>query len=451
MAAMFSALRQNPWMALIVLGCLIGVFAPRIMATLLPVAMLAATVRLIAVPSVGRTGGPPQTWFAKQGPAGRRALAFVGAFVIWALASALWSGAPGHSIGKAAYLGMLLAGLLAVAVWRESESHDTVERVAIGLLLGVCFISVIMAIDVMTNQGLVRWFMTKFPFLRGESTKHIFASDGVVYAQSEAEINRRTTVMTLLLWPAGLIAANLWRSRLQATVGGIARTAFIPAVGLSFLAALMAIAFGGHQSSQTAIAAGIVTFLAAFCMPRLALPAAATVWVVLTVLIVPIVLTAQAARLQEAPWLFHSAKHRVVIWNRTVQRIGLKPWIGIGADATPAAKEFADEPDVKVAGFPVSTGRHAHNAYLQVWYELGGVGALLLLAAGLAVLGLIATLPPVLVPWALAQAATTAIMAASSFSIWQVWFLASIGAGAAVLVIANGPEHLRPAPLPSSK
>ena len=138
-----------------------------------------------------------------------------------------------------------------------------------------------------------------------------------------------------------------------------------------------------------------------------------------------------------------------------MQRIGLKPWIGIGADATPAAKEFADELEVKDAGFPVSTGRHAHNAYLQVWYELGGIGALLLLAAGLAVLGVIATLPAGLVPWALAQAATTAIMAASSFSIWQVWFLASIGAGVAALLIANAPGKIKNAkqhvPLPISK
>ena len=436
MQSALTDLRQHPLMVPVVLAGMLGVMAPRVMATLLPVAMLAAILRMLVFPAPGMKIVPPRAWLSGHDSMGRRAYALFAVFSAWALISALWSSAPAHTIAKSLYLGMLLLGLLGLSAWQACEPPENLNRAGIGLLIAVCITGVIMAIDVQTNQGLVRWFLTTFPFLRGESTKHIVVYDGVITAQSEAEINRRTAVMTLLLWPAALVAVNVWTTRLRSAAGHPWRTVFIPLVVTAFAAAGAAIALGGHQSSQTALAAGIAMFLAARVSQRFAIIGAAAVWTVLVVLIVPIVMGAHAKGLQEAPWLFHSARHRVVIWNHTVQRIGLKPWIGIGADATPAAKEFADEQTVKDAGFPVSTGRHAHNAYLQVWYELGVVGAALLLFAGLALLPVIAGLPSQAVPWALAQAATSAIMAASSFSIWQVWFLASIAAGAAGLLIA---------------
>ena len=436
MQSALTDLRQHPLMVLLVLAAILGVMTPRVMATLLPVVMLMAIARMLAFPGPQMTVVQPQAWLSGRDAKGQRAYALFAIFAAWALISAFWSSAPGHSIGKSIYLGMLLVGLLGLSAWQACEPPENLDRAGIGLLLAVCINGVIMAIDVKTNQGLVRWFLTTFPMLRGESTKHIVVYDGIVAAQSEAEINRRTAVMTLLLWPAALVAVNFWTTRLRAAASSPWRTAFIPLAVTAFAAAGAAIAMGGHQSSQTALAAGIVMFLAARLSQRLAIMGAAAVWAVLVVLIVPIVMGAHAKGLQEAPWLFHSARHRVVIWNHTVQRIGLKPWIGIGADATPAAKVFADEQTVKDAGFPVSTGRHAHNAYLQIWYELGGIGAVLFLFAGLALLPVIAGLPSQTVPWVLAQAATSAIMAASSFSIWQVWFMASIGAGAAALIVA---------------
>ena len=66
------------------------------------------------------------------------------------------------------------------------------------------------------------------------------------------------------------------------------------------------------------------------------------------------------------------------------------------------------------------------------------------LAAGLALISLIASLPAAVIPWALAQAATTAIMAASSYSIWQVWFQASMAAGVAALMLAAVVANRRP-------
>ena len=441
---------------LVCLAGLVGVMSPRSMAFWLPLLLLAAIVPSLAFSKLafsklafsrsGQTRAtlPAAGLLQRLGAAERRALAALALFALWALASTLWSSDRGHSLGKSLYLLLVLACFAGFSAWRGRAAPAVLQRIGIGLLCAVAATSLVMALDVWTNQGLVRWLLVTFPGLRGESTKHILTSNGVITGLTENEINRRTAVLTLLLWPATLIAVDLWRARLRAQPllapslpGKLLRIGFLPAVAAVLGAAGLAIALGGHQSSQTAIVAGIATFVLASFLPRTAVVAAIATWALLVLLIVPIVMGAHGKGLHEAPWLFHSARHRVVIWNRTVERIALKPWVGIGADATPAAKEFADDLKTKDGQFPVSTGRHAHNAYLQVWYELGGIGALLLLVAGLALLAAIAVLPAYLLPWALAQAATSAIMAASSFSMWQVWFLASIGAGAAAGMLAG--------------
>lgn len=52
---------------------------------------------------------------------------------------------------------------------------------------------------------------------------------------------------------------------------------------------------------------------------------------------------------------------------------------------------------------------HTHNMYLQIWYELGAIGSMLFVAAGLAVLRLdrlpVAAQPAMFVTFAAAAAA----------------------------------------------
>ena len=72
-------------------------------------------------------------------------------------------------------------------------------------------------------------------------------------------------------------------------------------------------------------------------------------------------------------------------------------------------------------------GPHAHNGFLQAWYELGAVGAGLLLAAGLGVLWSIARLPAAAQPYVLAQFAAYLVIAAFAWGIWQSWLMAMTG------------------------
>jgi O-antigen ligase len=79
-------------------------------------------------------------------------------------------------------------------------------------------------------------------------------------------------------------------------------------------------------------------------------------------------------------------------------------------------------------------GWHAHNVYLQSWLELGAVGTLLLLAAGLAGIRGALALHPMLLPYAAALVAGVMAIAATGWGMWQPWLIG--GAAAASVLMA---------------
>jgi O-antigen ligase len=130
----------------------------------------------------------------------------------------------------------------------------------------------------------------------------------------------------------------------------------------------------------------------------------------------------------QATWLPDSARHRVVIWGYTADQVAKAPFLGVGISSARARSDPNDESLPKAPGtnFQLSTTLHSHNAYLQVWYETGAVGAFLLLGLGLLVLRTLRSAPPRARPHLHATFAAGALLAASSFSIWAPWFMASL-------------------------
>jgi O-antigen ligase len=71
---------------------------------------------------------------------------------------------------------------------------------------------------------------------------------------------------------------------------------------------------------------------------------------------------------------------------------------------------------------------HPHDAAMQVWVELGVIGAALAVAVLLLALRGLAALPKARMTSALALMAGTAIVALIGHGAWQGWWAASIGA-----------------------
>jgi O-antigen ligase len=341
---------------------------------------------------------------------------------VWAAASALWSPDPAAALQKGV---VLVALVVLTALGAERLAKADPERLsralwisAAAVVAGACLV----AIELVTNQWIYRTVLSMLPGLAATMKKHVAMQEGAILHISETEINRRTTLAIALGLPAfGLLyAAGPARWRTLLTGAGL-----IAVVGILLTAY--------HQSSQAAILAASITLALAGLSLRWTARMLAVAWIVATLLVVPMVTGAYRAELHKADWIFYTARHRIVIWDFMAERVGNAPLRGIGAEAARVLHETVDRETLEAhqrnAGVGVSTALHAHNIYLQVWYELGAVGAALLCVAGLALLGTATRLAPGTQRLALAQFAVTATMAAFSYGLWQAWFQVAFAIG----------------------
>jgi O-antigen ligase len=158
-------------------------------------------------------------------------------------------------------------------------------------------------------------------------------------------------------------------------------------------------------------------------MPRTARVLIIAGWIAAVVLVRPLVLFAYDMDLEKVGWLQDSARARITLWAYTVRQMPKAPILGVGAQTTRADSEAGRNADTLPGHtFPQWTGRHGHNIYVQTWYELGLVGAGLLLAMGLLIQSWMWQLTRPGQDFAAAAFVAVSVMCASSFGMWQGWF-----------------------------
>jgi len=219
----------------------------------------------------------------------------------------------------------------------------------------------------------------------------------------------------LMLWPALLMLAKRvvdWR------------TALLP-IGLIVL--VVVATFGSdHQTSMLAFVASGFTFLLYRLAPRTARVLVMIGWLAAVLLVRPAVLLAYNNGLQSATWLQESARARITLWAYTERQMRKAPILGVGAQTTRAESESGRRAEVLPGQvWPQWTGSHGHNIFLQTWYELGAVGAALLLGMGILILRWLWTLGRPGEDFAAAAFVCVTTMCASSFGMWQAWFIAA--------------------------
>ena len=308
------------------------------------------------------------------------------AFLGLAMVSSVWSeyGAAGLQAGKIAALG--LTGILFAAAAAASPRITTAGAVA-----AVAILAPLLAIEALMD----------LPFNRA--------------AQPEVEVNellrnvsRGATFVVALTWgaAAALMAhgGRTW-SRL----------------GLLILAAGGFVSFQFGQFANTvAFGAGLIAFIAAFAVPRLALWAtlgALLVWLVVAPFATPAALGALDP--QALPYSWNA---RVEIWTYVCERIAEQPWIGHGLDAA-----RAHEPHVPV---------HPHSASLQIWFELGALGvvtAAAFIVAGGLTLGRAIGDNRHAAAAAAGTLAAIGVVANVSYNLWAEWWLSTFFIAAGVI------------------
>jgi O-antigen ligase len=350
-------------------------------------------------------------------------------------ASALWSIDPVASLAMAAKLaGWAFLATVLVALWPPLAARDA-DLAGWALIGGFAVALILLAIDL--NADLAVFRLVRVGGETGET----------LYAYS---LNRGATVLALLLWP--VIALCLIR-----------RWAW--AAWLAFAASATVIFLSSSGTALVATILGVITFVLARRLGRpivLLVAGSLAVWLVAA----PPVLgpLASSAWLTEAaPQMAPSSFHRLLIWEFVAARIAERPILGWGLDSArriPGGDENLSVRIVERSALPgdevhkqTLRGRnfealplHPHSLAMQLWLELGAVGALVAAAFVWTVLRATAALRSRIGMASLSATAVAGFVVANlSYGAWQSWWLAALILAIAInCALVRDPAALSP-------
>ncbi len=348
-------------------------------------------------------------------------LAVSAALLAWGAASAAWAPHALHALqGVASLGGLLLLAAMAARAVAEDEARNLrllPPALAIGLGLGILAAGLDHA-----SGNMLRAAVRGFP---------------PITPQLGFGLKAAVTVIVVLLPLVLGLRAVPGRLRLGLLAAGTALALALPA-----------------ESAKIAVVVALGVGAAAAVLPRLSagLAIAAALAVVLAA---PLATSQILARSPDIARLPPSATHRVLIWDFVAARIADRPLGGWGFESSRRIPGGDDVfPADTTARFGLTTPAlqdyyrgakqlplHPHNAALQLWLELGAVGAAL--GAALAALLLRAALRTGLPAAGLGAAAACAVVGLLSYGMWQPWWIAT-QALVAVTLVGLGRLH-RPA------
>lgn len=428
--ALASCLPYSPTVAWVGLGLMAfaAIVAPKALPVLLIVMALYTAYETL------RTGALARPTLLEHAPA---ALA-VGAFALYAEVSSAWSVTHLGGLTSATTLAAW-AAIALVFMWRAAAERDALDpRVLTGFVVAVALGALYVGIEEASHGAIKRWLYDHVPLIHPRD-----GTTGDDLIIPPFDLDRNLAVLNLLVWPA-LLVLERWRGRHWRLASGL-------------LAALVAAATlpSVHASSKVALVVALVVFGLAELNLKWARYVLMAAWVAATLLVVPAIeIGYDRLGLNHAAWLPSSARDRMELWSYTADRVGKHVVLGAGAGSVRALDDTMRQHGnerLPVHLYERRFAPHSHNVYLQTWFELGAVGALLLMAAGMVTIWRLRTLPPDAEPYALAAFAASGGLAAFSYGLWQAWFLALFAFVAALLALAalgpTGGPRMGPEPI----
>lgn len=341
--------------------------------------------------------------------------ASAGLFIAWALVSTAWAIVPAETFDQGWRMGLVfLLGFLVLrsaeadAYWRDGAWHRVVA------VMGLVFLGLLW-IELLSTAWIRRQFT-------GETAAFIIGYDPRVWGAAG---------ISLFAWPT---AYALWRwlgrwpaALFLAAAGGATAISDMGAAPVAFAAAGLAV---------------IAWLLLGRWLIRLWTAAAVTVMLLSPAVVSTVLEPKSLERWCET--LAPSHAHRLFIWERAAQRAWEQPLGGWGFNASRSMPDSKDIVPCLAGQFAPFISLHPHNAALQVWLEVGAVGAVIaaafVLALGRRLLALadrpaiLAIIPMVVGYW------TIGLL---SYGAWQNWWLVTAWALTFVAAALLGADRAR--------
>ena len=351
------------------------------------------------------------------------------AIPLYGAISSLWSITPAVSIKMSVIIcGTIIIGMLLAnnSILRDSRGKFLFEKWLIaGGLIGFTLLFA----ENITDAGLSRFAYELFGLNRDIRLVNQFGP--LIF-------NPGISAASLYLWPLGLI---LFRK--------FSKVISVPVVGFCFLGIFFGVTTAPTIALIVGLATLVITGVAYRYGPKL-LIIATVLFTLVTPAIPNLLPDPEDPQSNLSRYYALSDIHRYMIWNTTYNHIKDKPIFGHGLDSTRALYSHEDRITTKV--IMKATGEsagilaepiplHPHNAFLQVWLELGVVGAGLLAFFLVKILNLVQKVTRNHWEAAVCYGVFTTGLTISSLSygIWQSWWLGSLFlAGAFMAVTIQG-------------
>lgn len=323
--------------------------------------------------------------------------------VAWAAASTFWSPHKATRLEDSAALKLAFQVLLYWSAWQGARRAAPAQRrLALKVFgWGLAAYGAVLAVEAMTEAGLYRALrdLIRDP-IRPDLGKKNIAHGSFVLA---------------LLWP--VVAAGAAR----------AGASWLLAVPMAVGTALVGAKFGSDApvlAVGLAVAAGVTVWIWPRSAPKSLAVATATL-----ILLMPLLILA-ALKLQTGQHLPESWAQRVGYWGYALARLADHPFRGWGLDASRAFSPWIQ--------------LHPHNGALQLWLELGALGAVLGALVWAFVFRRFAGEARSLVAAGAAGSAMVYVLfGAISFGVWQEWWLAAAALTAAAAALADSEDAER--------
>ena len=376
-------------------------------------AMIAAAVALLE--RRGRTAAE-EIGQAFLTPLGMASLAFLA----WALVSILWSASPATTALSLLEALVPAASALIIAVGLSGQTrHFRSRTAALGLAFGLALACAVMLVDLATGMSLQR----------------------VLGSRAQAFVLNRAILTVLVVG-----TPVLW---------WLARDRLLPrSVYLAF-AGLLAVSVISSHSGAAVVgsACALLIYGLARYAPRSAV-GALLIGAFLSLAAAPIIgetLFRSISKAAHERMTGASSEARVAIWRSFEVAVRERPLLGWGFGVSPV---IADDPRLRQIDpdtrAMLGVG-HPHNAALQIWVELGAVGAALAFLVFAFLLRSIARLDAGAAAPRLALVAGAGMVALVGHGAWQGWWIACLGLAAVLFRTASeaGEDLSAPGQAPS--
>jgi O-antigen ligase len=314
-------------------------------------------------------------------------------FALLAGISLAWTSAPGSAAVQAGLMLplVLLAAWGAIVISMRERAID--RRLTDAWSLGFGFGLALMLIELLFGQPLRA------------------LTGATVDDMSILRLNRSAVAFACFLWPTLFLLRAAGRSRWA----------------LAAAAATLGAVFLSHsQSAQLGLIIGGLALGLAQLRERFTRGVLAAAPLLLALIMVPLAQVLRWFDLTLAASLPLSFRQRIEIWDFTARRVGEALWFGHGLDASRRIDNGGEISAFQPAGSPILP-LHPHNAFLQLWLELGLLGTGLAVAAlAAAILGF-GRMPASLRPFLLAASAAAIAMLAVAYGLWQGWWIGTLG------------------------